>query len=510
MGAVMQTANNAPPQEPQPPAAAWGGLPAAFQTALSRTTCAADDQTLVAWLFLRVLALIYAAAFLSLSTQIAGLVGQEGILPLREYLAGARADQGVQAYWSIPTVFWINASDVALQVVCLAGMASSAAAFFGMAIRAALVACYVLYLSVTYAGQDFFNFQWDMLLLESGFLAILLVDRTRLVMSLCRFLLFRFMFMGGVVKLWSQEPTWRDMTALQFHLETQPLPSPLAWYAHQLPEFSLQAMTLLVLVIELVIPFFVFLARPYRLAAGAGFLALQGSIMLTGNFAFFNLLTVALCLFVLEDRDLRPLLSAGLVGRVVAAARPPTAHARQAAAAMAAVVLLTCVSLTWYSNMHRPPPHPLAVLLRVTSTLGIVNGYGPFAVMNKERHEIVVEGSQDGLTWMPYEFRYKPGEVKKPLGWNIPHQPRLDWQMWFAALGEPARNAWFTRFLDRLRQGSPPVLSLLERHPFTDKPPAFLRARLYRYRYATPTERAASGQIWERELLGDFDHARSR
>jgi hypothetical protein len=468
-------------------------------------TTAATDQTLVSWLFLRLLALIYLVAFASLSTQIAGLAGPEGILPAGEYLAEARLELGAAAYWRIPTVFWFCASDIALQLACLAGMAAAVLVFFDIRVRGGLFACYGLYLSLLYAGQDFLSFQWDSLLLETGFLALLLSDRTRLVLWLYRFLLFRFMFMGGVVKLASHDPSWRDLTALQFHLETQPLPSPLAWYVHQWPAGWLQAITLLTLVIELAIPLFIFLSRRYRLAAGAAFLALQGGIMLTGNFAFFNVLTVALCLFVLEDRDIEPILGHARTKRILEKASPPGTMARSLATGMGIVVLVSILGLLWLTNFQRLPPQPVATLLHAVTTLNVVNGYGPFAVINTERREIVVEGSNDGKTWMPYEFGYKPGDPGKPLSWNIPHQPRLDWQMWFAALGEPERNAWFPRFLKRLREGSPAVLRLLKHNPFAGHPPALVRAQLYGYRFATPREREATGQIWHRELMGEFD-----
>lgn len=502
---TMMSANPDHPIQPSVENAGFERFPPGLRCWLRRLTDEATEQAQVAWVFLRILGLIYWAAFASLGVQITGLIGQDGILPIRIYLASIRDQWGMAAYWKIPTLFWLNASDLALQLVCLAGMAAAVAVVFDVAVRRNLLICYGLYLSLTHAGQDFLSFQWDVLLLESGFLALLLPTPTRLVIGLFRFLLFRFMFMGGIVKLWSGEPTWRDMTALQFHLETQPIPSPLAWYAFQLPAFSLQVVTLLALVIELVIPMFMFLSRPYRLMAGACFLALQAGIMLTGNFAFFNVLTVALCLFALDDRDLRPLLGVGRGLRIASSVRPTTALARHASVAMAAVVALNCLGLVWLSSLRELPPPPLGAILQISSALNIVNGYGPFAVMNTERREIVIEGSRDGQNWMPYEFRYKPGDLSKPLGWNIPHQPRLDWQMWFAALGQPSRNAWFPQFLNRLRAGSRTVLALMDNDPFPDQPPAYLRARLYRYRFTTRLERSTHGQVWQRELLGDYD-----
>jgi len=463
-----------------------------------------DHYVLVSWAFLRILALIYLAAFASLAVQITGLVGTEGILPVRDYLEEAHRELGSRAYWQIPTLFWFDASGYALKGACLAGMAAAAAVFLNIFVRTGLLLCYGLYLSLVYAAQNFLEFQWDMFLLESGFLALFLTFGSRIVVWLYRWLLFRFMFMGGVVKLASGDPTWWSLTALKYHFETQPLPSPLAWYGHQLPDSVLQLATASVFVIELVVPFFVFLPRKFRLFAAASFLVLQGTIMLTGNYNFFNLLTLALCVFLLEDRDLRPLLGARLSQRIAEKARPASALATRSAGIMAVVTLSVCGTLLWVTNTQQRLIQPFDALVRLTATLGIVNGYGPFAVMTTERREIIIEGSNDETTWAAYEFKYKPGVLTKPLSWNIPHQPRLDWQMWFAALGDERRNAWLLRFMEKLRDGSEPVLSLLHHNPFPEHPPRYLRASLYRYYFAKPEVRSATGQVWQREFMGVY------
>jgi hypothetical protein len=174
---------------------------------------------------------------------------------------------------------------------------------------------------------------------------------------------------------------------------------------------------------------------------------------------------------------------------------------------MAVVTLSVCGTLLWVTNTQQRPIQPFDALVRLAATLGIVNGYGPFAVMTTERREIIIEGSNDGTTWLHYEFKYKPGDPAKPLSWNIPHQPRLDWQMWFAALGDESRNAWLLRFMEKLHSGSEPVLSLLQHNPFPGHPPRYVRASLYRYYFAKPEERSATGQVWQRELLGVYKEA---
>jgi len=467
-----------------------------------------NDYCLVGWLFLRVIALIYLAAFASLAVQVTGLVGADGILPVADYLARARSALGSHALWQIPTIFWLDSSDVALRLACLTGIAASAAVFFNVLARTGLLLCYALYLSLVYAGQEFLSFQWDMFLLEAGFLALFLTGGSRIVIWLYRWLLFRFMFMGGVVKLASGDSTWRDLTAIHYHFETQPLPSPLAWYAHQLPDQVLRIATGSVFVIELLVPFFVFLPRRFRLFAAASFLVLQGTIMLTGSYNFFNLLTVALCVFLLEDRDIRPFLGVKLSNRIVENARSVSERATVSAGLMGLVTLSVCGTLLWQTNTHQRAIQPLYGLVQLTATLALVNGYGPFAIMTTERREIIVEGSNDAQSWHAYEFKYKPGDVTKPLKWNIPHQPRLDWQMWFAALGEASGTPWFLSFMEKIRAGSKPVLSLLQRDPFPERPPRYLRASLYRYSFATPEVRSSTGQVWQRQFMGIYHPAR--
>lgn len=466
--------------------------------------CHAPGHAAVSWVFLRVIALIYLAAFASFGGQITGLIGAEGILPAADYLQQSRLELGNSAFWRIPTLFWFDTSDFALSAVCVAGMAAAAAVFLGVMVRVGLLMCYGLYLSLVSVGQDFLSFQWDLFLLESGFLALFLTGGSGIVIWLYRWLLFRFMFMGGVVKLASGDPGWRDLSALKYHLETQPLPSPLAWYAYQLPDTLLRVATASVFAIELLVPFFVFLPRRARLIAALSFLVLQGAIMLTGNYNFFNILTVALCIFLLDDGDVRSVLRAKLTARIACYARPASTLATLGAGLFGTLILSVCGAMLWLTNTHQQPIQPFAALVEGVTTLGIVNGYGPFAIMTTRREEIIVEGSNDGVTWLPYEFKYKPGDLSRPLSWNIPHQPRLDWQMWFAALGNVRQSPWFSRFIARLRDGSEPVASLLRHNPFADRPPQYLRASVYRYRFASPAQRTATGEIWQREYAGVY------
>ena len=460
-----------------------------------------ERYELVSWVFLRLLGAIYLAAFVSLGVQILGLVGHAGILPLGNHLGAARHALGDTAYRILPTLFWLDSSDASLLAGCAVG------AFLGLLVvlnrwtRAVLIGLFVLYLSYFYAGQDFTGFQWDLLLLEAGFLAIFLSSGSRIVIWLYRWFVFRYLFLAGAAKLLSGDPTWRDFTALEYHFWTQPLPTPLAWYAAELPHWLLIGATAATLLVELGIVFLIFLPRRPRAVAACCIVLFQALIVLTGNYNFFNLLSIAMCVLLLDDASLRRFLPQRLVTRVGNRARQPGRAATIIATVLALVIVPVglnriCLTLTG-SGL------PVAgALEQLVSPLMIVNPYGLFAVMTTTRPEIVIEGSVDGQVWREYVFRFKPGPLARRARWSIPHQPRLDWQMWFAALGDRTDNPWFESLMRRLLEGSPPVLALFETDPFPDRPPKYVRALLYDYRFADSSIRAATGQWWVRQLAG--------
>ena len=454
----------------------------------------------VNWLFLRILGLIYIAAFASMAIQVEGLVGVDGILPIESKLAAIRESLGPSAYWMYPSIFWVNASDPVLFGACLVGVLGGVAVLSDRFTRGALVACYGLYLSLVFAGQDFMRFQWDMFLLEAGFLAILLCSGSTIIVFLFRWLLFRFMFLSGLVKVASGDAAWTNLTALLYHYETQPLPTPLAWYVHHLPLWIHQVCVAGVLLIELVVAFFIFAPGRLRLAAAGAFILLQSAIILTGNYNFFNLLTILLCLFLFDDSQVSRLVGSERASRIENGSPRPGRWGTSLAATFAFIVLLSNATLGWSSYYRTKPVQPFYGVMAATLTLGIANTYGPFAVMTRNRGEIEIQASMDGVTWFPYEFRYKPGSLDTDLGWLIPHQPRLDWQMWFAALRPERPPFWFYRLIHQLDEASPAVERLFLKVPFSGQRPAYLRARFYRYSYSSPGQRAATGHVWVRQL----------
>ncbi len=457
---------------------------------------------LVSFLFVRLFGLIYLSAFVSFAVQAQGLIGSHGILPLADMVDDLAGRLGPQRFFLMPMVFWINASDAAIQAVCWAGAGLSLMLVFNLLPRATLFLLYALYLSLFYAGQTFMSFQWDTFLLETGFVALLMSFATTPGVWLARWLLFRFLFMSGVVKLLSGDPNWWNLSALNYHFLTQPLPTPLAWYAAQLPPGLLRVATGGAFFVELVLPFLIFCPRRLRFFSAFGILLLQSSILITGNYNWFNLQTMLLCLPLFDDAALREILPRRLIGLAQSRAgnETPRRTATVLVSALAALIVFSSL-VKVDERFGGSPPEAAQAVDNLIEPLHIVSSYGLFAVMTTERDEIVVEGSNDGAEWREYDFLYKPGDAMRRPRWNIPHQPRLDWQMWFAALDNPRYLPWFTRFLERLLANEPNVTALLERNPFPDKPPLYVRAEFYDYTFASSEEKA-TGQWWDRRSLG--------
>jgi predicted DCC family thiol-disulfide oxidoreductase YuxK len=473
--------------------------------------------------FLRAVGLIFLIAFVSLWVQIDGLIGSNGITPVREFLPAARAQLGDRALSILPTLCWFNSSDAFFHFLCGGGVILSLVLIVGIAPALSLVGLVAFYLSLTIAGQTFLSFQWDILLIEIGFLSIFLapwrlwpkrgVDPpvSRAALFLLKVLLFKLLVMSGVVKLTSGDDSWWDLTALDYHYWSQPLPTVIGWWADQSPEWFKKFSVAFCLVVEIIVPFFIWAPRRLRLIAGGLLVFLQIMIAATGNYCFFNLLTIALCLLLIDDAVWRQ--ENGTFTRL------REATARQADrrykhwdrlsnyAAAIVIVLTLPLNVRVIYSAFEPEAEWSQLLGRMyarAETFRIVNGYGLFRVMTKDRREIVIEGSADGIDWQPYEFKWKPGDVNRAPGWCAPHQPRLDWQMWFAALGSYRQNPWFVQLVTSLLHGKPQVAALFERNPFPQNPPSYVRAALYRYRFTTAEEHRETGAWWKRQELGEY------
>jgi len=463
--------------------------------------------------FLRALGLIFLIAFVSLWVQIAGLIGSNGITPVSEFLSAARQQLDDRALSILPTLCWFNSSDAFLHFLCGSGAVFSVLLICGIAPAWSLVALVTFYLSLTIAGQTFLSFQWDILLVETGFLAILLAPwrlwwtRTneprvsRVGIFLLKLLLFKLILMSGAVKLTSGDDCWWNLRALDYHYWSQPLPNVIAWWADQHPEWFKKFSVAFCLVVELIVPFLIWSPRRLRLLACSLLIFLQLAIAATGNYNFFNLLTIALCMLLIDDAVFRR------------KSPPVTDHCCKFVDRLSMCVATIVIIFTLPLNARliysafKPEEEwsPLlgSVYARAES-FRIVNGYGLFRVMTKDRKEIIIEGSADGIDWQSYEFKWKPGGVKRAPGWCAPHQPRLDWQMWFAALGSYRQNPWFVQTVIALLHGKPRVAALFEENPFPESPPRYIRATLYRYRFTSAEEHRQTGAWWKRQALGEY------
>lgn len=469
------------------------------------------DYQLTASLLLRLLALLYLIAFASLYGQISGLVGTDGILPFDRILQRAYQLDGWLAWLKLPNLFWFNVSDLALKAGALAGCGFSVLLFFGRLQRLAAIALFVLYLSLYHAGQIFLSFQWDSLLLEAGFLAIFLVSGpTLLLILLYEWLLFRFRFMSGLSKLISGDPSWANFTALQHYFETQPLPHIGSWYSQQLPVWIQQFGVGFTFFTELLVPFLIFMPRPYRIAAALITIFMQLLIITTSNHAFVNLLVIVLCVMLLDDRIIRRCLPEQVVSLLDKPGKEP-GWLKSSISLVSGVLIVIVSSTAFYMYSTRSLlPEPVIKLDDRVQSWGVGHIYHVFPTMQTSRQELIIQGSNDGKNWRNYAFKFKPGDVSQKPEFIVPYHPRLDWMMWFVPAQSGRQMQWFRQFQNQLKKGSPAVIALLKENPFPDRPPRFLRIKAYDYRFTTPSERKRTGEWWHREYLGLFPYVPPR
>jgi len=452
------------------------------------------------------LGLCYLIAFASLGVQVRGLIGGQGLLPVASLLRAATEQLGPARYWLFPSLAWLNRSDAALVGFCAAGAAASLGLILDLAAGPCALACWILYLSLSAVGGDFLSFQWDALLLEAGLIAVFLAPwslsrarattASRGALFLARLLLVKLMLESAIVKLGSGDPAWRGLTALTYHYWTQPLPTPLAWQLARLPLLAQKLSCLAMFAVEFATPFLLLAPRRAR-ALGAALVAfLMVLIALSGNYGFFNLLAVVLCAAALDD-GFAPLAGAA----PSAPRREPSPLRRRALTAFAALWVSVSAVLFGFACGWRPASDSAATaLVAVVEPLRSFNSYGLFAIMTAARDEISVEVSTDGRDWREWPFRWKPGDPRRAPPLVAPYMPRLDWQMWFAALGAP--SPWFNNLLYRLLEGSPAVEALLGPSPLGGAKPRYARAVVWHTRFSTPEESRSDGSWWHRERGG--------
>lgn len=454
----------------------------------------APEYALSIKIFLHTIALNFLIAFASLLPQLKGLFGQEGIFPISEIVNRLKNKGRFQLCLENPSLFWFDSTDKALIFSCAAGFFFSLLAFFGIFQTFSLFICWVLYLSFMSLGYPFLSFQWDCLLLETGFLSFLIsLQPVPSLFSLTALwmVLFKLMFLSGAVKLLSHDAAWWNQTALYYHYETQPLPNPLSHFFHNLPKGFQRISCALMFAIELLVPFLLFIPGKGHEVAFVAFGALQILIFLSGNFAFFNILTLTLCIPLLNQE--------WLPFSYVLNPEATLSWGRALDAVFLFITLCNAlVILEKLTGNHLIPP-----IFIWMKRFYILNSYGLFATMTKKRYEIIIEGSLDGEIWEEFEGKWKIGELQSLPKQVAPHQPRLDWQMWFAALTNRPPG-WFQNLLIRLLQNKENVRKLFKKCPFKNTPPNYVRANLYEYQFTTFKELKETGNYWKRTYLGTY------
>ena len=460
----------------------------------------APDYWLARLVFQRALAAIYLIAFLVAARQFTPLLGERGLLPVPEFMREV-------PFRSSPSLFYLRYSDRLFAAVAWGGVALAAIALLGvpdawpipltMLLWAVL---WALYLSIVNVGQTFYSFGWETLLLETGFLAIFFgptwIAPPVTLIWLLRWLLFRVEFGAGMIKI-RGDRCWRDLTCLYYHHETQPMPNPLSWYFHHLPKTLHRAEVLGNHFAQLVVPFFLFFPQPIATVAGLVILITQSWLLLSGNFSWLNVLTMTLAIASLDDAAL---------GRVL------TLEPHWVATDPWHAWLVVGVTIVVLLLSYRPARNLLSrdqLMNTSFDPLHLVNTYGAFGSITKERYEIVVEGTDEPVltpstTWMEYEFKAKPGDVRRRPPQYAPYHLRLDWLMWFAAMSSPMYHPWFVPLVVKLLEADPPTLRLLRTDPFAGARPRFVRATLYLYRFTTPRERRESRAWWVRSRVDEY------
>ncbi len=484
------------------------------------------------WIFLRALGIFYFSAFYSLLFQIKGLIGPNGILPAGDYLQAVSAALQAQRFWFAPTLFWLGSSDRALMLVCCVGAIASLLLVANVWPRAALAVSFVCFLSFVSSSQDFSSYQSDGMLLEAGFIGLFFAPTgfwpglaranpaSRASLFMLRWEWFCIYFGSGLGKMVGGDLSWRNLTAMDDYYQNGPLPTWIGWYAQHLPHWFHASTAFLTLAIELVLVWMLFLPRRFRIACFCIVTPFEIAIILTANYTFLNYLVLALGFLLLDDRIIEwilPLRVRNLIERkpaaVSALAPPPVgsrAHWRTRLAPLRMTIAAVCLGLIVYSTGAQLiwrvfPAVPLwqkpVIMLE---PFRIAERYGLFESMTHARYEIEFQGTQDGINWTPYPFRYKPQDVRRPPGIYAPYQPRFEWNLWFASLGTWRQYRFVLFAEERILTAEPDVLALFAANPFASAPPKQVRAVIYQYWFTDTKTKREQSAWWRRELIGNY------
>lgn len=468
---------------------------------------------LTRFLIIRLLGAVYAVAFLAAIRQILPLIGANGLLPAGLFLKHVSDALGPTAgFVRLPSIFWFAHSDTALLTAAWIGFVLSCVVVAGYANALLMTVLWFLYMSFVNVGQDWYGYGWEIQLLETGFLAIFLCplldgrpfpgrEPPALVIVLFRWLIFRIMLGAGLIKIRGDE-VWRNGTALYYHFETQPLPGPLSRWFHFLPHAILKFGVWYNFLAELVAPWFVFRPRPARHIAGTVIVILQVILIFSGNLSFLNWLTIVPALAFFDDAFWSKVLPRPLVRRAEAARAGAEPSRPMQVTARVVAVVIALLSIQPVLNMLSPRQ----IMNTSFDPLNLVNTYGAFGWVGRERLNVVFEGTMDSVaddkaSWKAYPYRALPVDPQRRPPQVAPYQPRLDWQMWFASMSSPEEYPWTLHLVSKLLHNDPDAIGLFDGNPFPDKPPRYIRAILYHYKFAPPGN--SDGRWWDRERVGD-------
>lgn len=463
-----------------------------------------------AWVFARLLGLLYMIAFISAWVQIHGLIGSNGVSPLSDYFARLTSSVSLNAsFLNFPTIFWLDQSDWMIHGVCALGTLSGFGLFLDILPAITSFLCWFLFLSTCIAGQNFYLFQWDLLLLETGFLMMFfhsfhwsikpLSQNPRdfhppdSIFWLYRLLLFRLHFARGLQELFGPDRTWRTLSAFNFHFQNQQSPTWLAWYFHQFPNLVQQGLVFWVLTVEIGVIFLIFGPQLFRRTACLYVILLQLFYIFTGNFGTFYWNVMLLCILLLDDA-MFPTLIQKLTRvrrakikqqgrRKTRSSQPRFWHSRVAMFVAVAVIIFSAIPLSSLVQSNLNTPKPLMDAYKKVYPWRIVNLYTPLNRVQKDRFELLIQASLEAQNWQDYHFLYKPGSIldTRPM-FLSPHISRLEYLLWVAAQTDYQQEIWISRLLHRILEDSPAAISLFQKEPFAEVP-EYIRAARYKFEF---------------------------
>ena len=465
------------------------------------------------FVFLRLLGFIYFIAFLSLANQAIPLIGENGLLPAKNFLNTFHFDNKFDAFINLPTLFWFHISDNLILFLGLIGLILSFIVMIGFANVPIMFILWIIYMSFVYVGQIFYSYGWEIQLIETGFLAIFLCPLldirpfpkyapSKQVIWLLRWLTFRIYLGAGLIKL-RGDSCWRNLTCLYYHYETQPIPNPLSPYFHFMPKWFHKFGVLWNHFIELIVPWFVFYPQIARYIAGILLISFQFILILSGNLSFLNWITILPSIACFDDNFFRKILPKWITQKAEIASSKQVKYKYQNIIAWILVIVVAWLSIPVVQNLVSSRQ----IMNTSFTRIPLVNTYGALGSVGKERYELILEGTDEEIItpqtkWKEYEFKGKPGNVYGKLPIIAPYQPRIDWQIWFAAMQRPEHNPWLIHLIWKLLDNDKDALSLLANNPFPDKPPKYIGVEYYHYSFAPIGNK--EDLIWNRRYIGQW------